>query len=45
MLRRGRSRKNAYLARRLQHLDPEELELLERAAGVIERLLEEEERR
>jgi DNA-binding MarR family transcriptional regulator len=40
VLARGRSRKNAYLARRLQRLDAEELAVLERAAGLIERLLE-----
>jgi len=42
VLKRGRSRKNAYLARKLRTLQPEELEALERAAAVIERLLQEE---
>jgi DNA-binding MarR family transcriptional regulator len=41
VLNRGRSRKNAYLARRLERLEPDELEVLERAAGLIERLTEE----
>jgi DNA-binding MarR family transcriptional regulator len=36
-----RSRKNAYLAERLLTLAPAELELLEQAAGLIERLVEE----
>ena len=43
MLQRGRSRRTAYLARRLQRLDPEELEVLERAAELIERLTEDDE--
>ena len=40
VLTRGRSRKNAYLARRLEGLEPEELSSLEEAAALIERLLE-----
>jgi DNA-binding MarR family transcriptional regulator len=40
VLRRARSRKNAYLARRMRKLNPEELETLERAAALIERMLE-----
>jgi hypothetical protein len=40
VLKRGRSRKNAYLARRMRDLDPDELETLARAAELIERLLE-----
>ena len=40
VLNRGRSRKNAYLARRLQLLEPDELQTLERAAELIERLIE-----
>jgi DNA-binding MarR family transcriptional regulator len=40
VLRRSRSRKNAYLDRRLRELDPEELQTLERAVALIERLLE-----
>jgi DNA-binding MarR family transcriptional regulator len=35
-----RSRKNAYLASRLRHLPPEDIAALERAADVLERLLE-----
>jgi DNA-binding MarR family transcriptional regulator len=40
VLRRGRSRKNAYLARRMRNLDADELDTLARAAELIERLLE-----
>jgi DNA-binding MarR family transcriptional regulator len=40
VLKRGRSRKNAYLARRMRDLDPDELETLAPAAELIERLLE-----
>jgi DNA-binding MarR family transcriptional regulator len=43
VLKRGRSRKNAYLARRLQRLDTEQLEILERAATLIEGLIEDDE--
>jgi DNA-binding MarR family transcriptional regulator len=39
VLKRGRSRKNAYLERRLRQLEPDELATLERAAALIERLL------
>jgi DNA-binding MarR family transcriptional regulator len=39
-LRRLRQRKNAYLARRMRDLDPAEISTLERAAGILERLLE-----
>jgi hypothetical protein len=35
-----RRRKNAYLARRLRELPPEDVAALERAAEVLERLLE-----
>lgn len=42
LLRRLRTRKTAYLARRLEKLDPEELATLERAAGLLERLLEDQ---
>jgi len=42
LLRSLRKRKNAYLARRLRGLDPADLETLERAAGVLERMLEAE---
>jgi DNA-binding MarR family transcriptional regulator len=40
VLNRGRSRKNAYLARRLQRLEPYELQTLERAAELVERLID-----
>jgi DNA-binding MarR family transcriptional regulator len=39
-LRRLRQRKNAYLARRMRDLDAVEVAALERAAEIIERLLE-----
>jgi DNA-binding MarR family transcriptional regulator len=39
-LRRLRSRKNAYLARRMRELPGEDVETLERAAGILEALLE-----
>lgn len=42
LLRRLRKRKTAYLARRLEKLDPDDLATLERAAGLLERLLEDE---
>lgn len=45
LLARGRTRKDAYLARRLRELDAEERAALERAAAILERLLEEEGRR
>lgn len=41
-LERSRSRKTAYLAARLRTLDPGELEVLERAATLLERIVEEE---
>jgi DNA-binding MarR family transcriptional regulator len=44
LLRRLRGRKNAYLARRLRELSPEDVAALERAAEVLERLLETERR-
>lgn len=40
LLRRVRTRKNAYLARRLRDLPAADLAALERAADVLERLLE-----
>ncbi len=43
VLKRGRSRKNAYLAKRLRKLEPEDLHTLERAADLIERLIEDDE--
>jgi len=39
-LRRLRGRKNAYLARRMRDLAPEDLETLERAARILEGMLE-----
>jgi DNA-binding MarR family transcriptional regulator len=42
VLARGRSRKTAYLARRMQQLGPEDLATLERAAELVERLLEDD---
>jgi DNA-binding MarR family transcriptional regulator len=36
-----RERKDAYLARRLERLSPEDLAALERAAGILERMLDE----
>jgi DNA-binding MarR family transcriptional regulator len=44
LLRRIRTRKTAYLARRLGKLDPDDLGALERAADVLERILEDERR-
>jgi DNA-binding MarR family transcriptional regulator len=44
LLKRLRKRKNAYLARRLRELDAEELRTLERAAEILEDLLEREPR-
>jgi DNA-binding MarR family transcriptional regulator len=40
LLRRIRSRKNEYLARRLRELEPDELATLGRAAEIVERLLD-----
>ena len=45
VLKRGRSRKNAYLARRLRALEPEQLETLESAAELIEVLIDDERQR
>jgi DNA-binding MarR family transcriptional regulator len=42
LLRRLRTRKNAYLAKRLRDLDADEVETLARAATILERLLDEE---
>jgi DNA-binding MarR family transcriptional regulator len=42
LLRRMRTRKTAYLARRLGRLDPDELATLESAAIILERLLDQE---
>jgi DNA-binding MarR family transcriptional regulator len=41
LLKRLRSRKNAYIAKRLRGLDAGEVETLDRAAGILERMLEE----
>ena len=40
-LRRLRGRKNAYLSRRMRNLPPEDVETLERAAEILEGILEE----
>lgn len=42
LLRRLRTRKTAYLARRLRELDPADAAALERSAEVLERMLDEE---
>jgi DNA-binding MarR family transcriptional regulator len=39
LIARSRSRKDAYLARRLRRLEPQELAVLEEAAGILERLV------
>ncbi len=39
LLRRGRSRKNAYLAKRLRRLEADDLATLDRAADILERVL------
>jgi len=44
LLRSLRKRKNAYLARRLRELDAGEVQTLERAAGILERMLDAEPR-
>jgi DNA-binding MarR family transcriptional regulator len=44
-LRRLRGRKNAYLARRMRDLPPEEVETLERAAEILDRIREDGSRR
>jgi DNA-binding MarR family transcriptional regulator len=44
LLDRSRTRKDAYLAARLATLGPDEVAVLRRAAAVLERLLEEDER-
>jgi DNA-binding MarR family transcriptional regulator len=44
LLRRQRTRKNAFLAQRLDGLDAEELATLDRAAAILERTLEVEPR-
>src|SRR5205807_7198176 len=42
LLERNRSRKTAYLASRMRGLSPEEREVLERAAGLLERMTADE---
>jgi DNA-binding MarR family transcriptional regulator len=42
LLKRLRGRKNAYLAKRMAHLDPEDVATLERASEILERLLDED---
>lgn len=42
LLKRLRNRKNAYIARRLNKLDADELATLERAAGILERMLDDD---
>ena len=42
ILQRARHRKDAYLSARLRRLSPDELDTLERAAALLERLTEEE---
>jgi DNA-binding MarR family transcriptional regulator len=44
LLRRIRTRKTAYLARRLNRLGPDDLAALDRAADVLERILEDDRR-
>jgi DNA-binding MarR family transcriptional regulator len=39
LIQRSRSRKDAYLAKRLQQLEPREIETLGEAAGILERLV------
>lgn len=41
LLDAARDRKDAYLARQLDRLSPQDLAALERAAGILERMLEE----
>jgi DNA-binding MarR family transcriptional regulator len=43
LLKRLRSRKNAYLAKRMRRLDEDELATLERATEILERILEDRE--
>jgi hypothetical protein len=44
MLKRVRGRKNAWLARRMKELPDDEVAALERAAEILERVLEEDRR-
>ena len=41
LVKKLRSRKNAYLSKRLRNLNDDELETLERATAILERILEE----
>src|ERR671935_944545 len=41
LVKKLRSRKNAYLSKRLRNLSDDELETLERATAILERILEE----
>ena len=43
LVKKLRSRKNAYLSKRLRNLDDGELEILERATAILERVLEDPE--
>ena len=40
LMKRLRKRKNAYLAKRMRDLEPDEVETLARASEILERLLE-----
>jgi DNA-binding MarR family transcriptional regulator len=42
LVKKVRSRKNAYLARKLRSLDADDVKTLERAVGILEQMLEEE---
>jgi DNA-binding MarR family transcriptional regulator len=42
LLKRLRTRKNAYLAKRMAALDPDEVAALERAAAILERILDQD---
>ena len=42
LLKRLRGRKNAYLAKRMRDLDPQDVATLERASEILERLLDED---
>lgn len=42
LMKRLRKRKNAYLAKRMRDLDPDEVETLARASEILERLLEQD---
>lgn len=42
LLERSRGRKNVYLAKRIRSFTPEEIETIERAAGLLERMAEDD---